>query len=104
MSKKSQNPTKTEKVNNLERILRQIKKAKKKENIEYIVKNILTKHVGIKYVKILENNNIGTHIIPRTIKTLRITPMSKHQSKYIYFQNHNILLSKPRHYNLARVT
>ena len=97
MSKKSQNPTNTEKVNNLEKILRQIKRAKKKKNIEYIVKNILTKHIGIKYVKILDNDNIGTNSIPRTIKTLRITQMSKNQSKYIYFQNLNIQLAKPRH-------
>ena len=101
MSKKSQNPTNNEKVNNLEKILRQIKRAKKKKNIEKVVKNILDKHVGIKCVKIL-GKNIGTNIIPRTIKTLRIRPMSK--SKYIYFQSHNILLSKPRHYKLARVT
>ena len=118
MSKESQNPTKTEKENNLETILKQIKKAKKKKNIEYIVKNILTKHEGMKYVKILDNdvNNIdndvniekiqelvnffkdsSTNSIPRTVKTLRITPMSKNQPKYIYLQDLNIQLTKPRY-------
>ena len=114
MSKESQSPTKAEKKQKLESIIKRITKAEKKKKIESIVKNIiLTKHEGksTKYVKILDNDvNIegiqelvnffkdsSTNSIPRTVKKLRITPMSKNQPKYIYLQDLNIQLTKPRY-------
>ena len=63
----------------------------------------------MKYVKILDNDNIdndvniekiqelvnffkdsSTNSIPRTVKKLRITPISKNQPKYIYLQDLNL--------------
>ena len=124
MSKESQNPTKAEKKQKLETIIKKITKAEKKKKIESIVKNIiLTKHEGksTKYVKILDNDvNIegiqelvnffkdsNTNSVPRTVKkmiTSKVannkkspTPMSKNQPRYIYLQGLNIRLTKPRY-------
>ena len=85
MSKESQSPTKAEKKQKLESIIKRITKAEEKKKIESIVKNIiLTKHEGksTKYVKILDNDvNIegiqelvnffkDSNSVPRTVRKM----------------------------------